>query len=91
MAKKVVAEESGDKEGVIMNEALIRSVDSYVISINTPKIFSNESEDNVLRGMDLSFENLCASMEEAGINNPKGLSVFEFNSKLDYFESKKPK
>ena len=59
-----------------------------MLSINSPKVFANESDDNILRAMDLAFQKLVTSMEEVGINKPNKLTVFEFNSKLDYFETK---
>ena len=41
--------------------------------------------------MDLSFAKLCTSLEEAGIANPRLLSVFDFNVKINYFEEKNKK
>lgn len=41
--------------------------------------------------MDLEFETLCAALESNGVLNPKKLSVFEFNAKIDYFEKKTSK
>ena len=88
MAAMVIALSEGGEEEAKKQDSVIRSIEGYVLSINSPKSFSNESEDNILRTTDLAFENLVTSMEEAGINAPKGLTVFEFNSKLDYFEKK---
>lgn len=59
--------------------------------MNEPKDFKANSPDNILNEMDISFENVCTALEEAGVNNPKKLTVFEFQSKIIYFESKKPK
>lgn len=49
------------------------------------------SEANLFLQMDLSFSRLCTSMEEAGVQNPNKLTVFDFNVRLDYFEEKNKK
>ena len=42
--------------------------------------------------IDRSFENLCAALEELGVNMPHKLTVFKFYSKFRYFKEKyKPK
>jgi len=64
-------------------------IDSHILSINPPGNFSADS--SMLYDMDLSFGKLCAGMEESGISNPKKLSVFDFNAKLDYLEEKNKK
>lgn len=38
--------------------------------------------------MDRTFEHLCIQMQEAGIQNPKKLSKFEFEQVIDYFKEK---
>ncbi len=38
--------------------------------------------------MDLSFARICTVMEESGIKDPKKLTVFEFNAKLDFLQQK---
>lgn len=91
MASLIIADFEKDEDQKEVQSKLIRSIDDYVMSLNAPKIFDSNSEDNALVAMDLSFEKLCTSMEEAGISTPKKLTVFEFNGKLDYFESKKTK
>lgn len=56
--------------------------------IEPPKIFNPSNPNNEITKMDLEFENICASLENEGIQNPKYLTVFEFNAKLQYFEKK---
>lgn len=41
--------------------------------------------------MDLEHESVCAHLENNGVQNPKKLTVFEFQAKLDFFEKKQPK
>ena len=69
-------------------EKVIRSIEDYILSRNPPRNFIDNSSDNSLIQMDLSFGKLCASLEEAGIKEPKNLTVFDFNTKLDYFQEK---
>ena len=38
--------------------------------------------------IDDSFHKLCASMEANGVQNPKNLTYYEFNSKISYFEER---
>ena len=61
---------------------IIQDIQSWMLSLNLPKNFMQESEINTFRIMDSSFEQLCFSMEHSGIIEPKKLSVFEFNSKI---------
>lgn len=71
-------------------QRVIDSVDEYLFQLSAPQEFNFSSENNILRELDLSFENLCACLEEAGIKEPKNLTVFELNQRVDYFEKKKP-
>lgn len=41
--------------------------------------------------MEMSFENLCTALEELGVKDPQNLTVFQFYSKVAYFEKKKQK
>lgn len=38
--------------------------------------------------MDMAFEEVCAVLEEAGVNNPKQMTVFEFNQRKIFYEKK---
>lgn len=70
---------------------MIRDVDEYQIGFITPKDFDQSSPDYFIKKMELSFEHLCTSMEELGIDKPQELSVFSFYSKIQYFKkNKKP-
>jgi hypothetical protein len=47
------------------------------------------SANNYVKKIEVSFENLCTSLEEAGVPNPRALTMFQFYSKIDYFEARK--
>jgi hypothetical protein len=55
----------------------------------TPKNFDSTDADNYIKRLELSFETLCASMEDLGVKAPHELSVFQFYNRLVYFEKKK--
>ncbi len=64
------------------------AADRYFLSMNNPKDYQSESPENILNAIDLSFEDACASLEEAGVLSPKGLTVFEFNQRVEYYRKK---
>ena len=70
-------------------DRIISNIDSYLLSLNEPKDFRESSEDNAVRNYELSHGRLVASMEESGVINPNQLTVFEFETRLDYLQSKK--
>lgn len=59
--------------------------------MNTPKDFDEESEDNVIRQSEMIYEETITILEEAGVKNPKGLTIFEFECKRDIFEKRAKK
>ena len=87
----MIADFEGDKEEYLKYDKILKSVDSYLISLNPPSDFSEKSQYNSIRQMELSFERLMASLESSGVSNPKKLTVFELNSKIDFIESKNKK
>jgi len=42
--------------------------------------------ENLITKLDIQFEKECTFLQKEGIPNPKGLTVFEFNAKRDFFE-----
>jgi hypothetical protein len=56
-----------------------------------PQHFYTEDPDNDVTKLELSFENICASLEEAGIAQPHKLSTFKFYSRIQYFKKKNEK
>lgn len=69
----------------------IESIDQYKLTFLTPENFDGESAENVFKKMDMSFEYFCASLEEAGVQNPKQMTTFEFYSRVNYYRSKNKK
>ena len=59
--------------------------------MNSPKEFSSSDPDNVLLEMDIAFEEACISLKEAHIQNPKDLSVFEWESVVSVFKKRRAK
>jgi hypothetical protein len=89
--KKIKLQHEGNNEEAEKLQKTIDNIQNYINSINPPRDFSNTS-NNVIKNIDKSFEKVCTSLEELGINNPKGLTLFEFKSKIEYFKNKnKPK
>ena len=70
----------------------IDQVEKYLLQSSAPYNFNTGDPDNmpITKEMDLSFEKAIAAMEEAGFKNPKDLTVFEWNVRIDYMkESRK--
>lgn len=76
------------------DEQLIKAIenaDEYLLSLIEPKDYDRNNHESAIVKMDISFEKLCTSLEELGVRNPKELTLFEFESKIAYFEEKKDK
>lgn len=67
----------------------IKVYTDYQISIIAPKNLNPSDTKNYIKQIEMSFEDLCTSMEELGVKDPKRLSIFEFYGKIRYFEAKK--
>ncbi len=65
---------------------LIQAEYDYISAMMQPKIYDYDIRDNIIDQVDKSFIKLCTSLEANGIPNPKQLSYYEFNLKIDYFE-----
>lgn len=88
---KVLADHEGREEDSINYEKTVRSIDDYLISRNPPGNFLDSSSENEIIRMDIAFQKVCTSMEEVGVKDPAKLTVFEFESKVDYYEDKAKK
>lgn len=71
-------------------QRVIDSVDNYLFELYAPREFNIKSENNVLVDLDDSFEQMLSALEDAGVLNPKKLSVYEINKRIIYFEKKNP-
>jgi hypothetical protein len=70
-------------------QELIDQVERWQLALIAPKNFDSMDTDNYIKRIELSFESLCTSMEELGVASPGDLTVFQFYTKLTYFEKKK--
>lgn len=69
-------------------DELYNRIIEYFLQKSKPHIFDPHDENCVVFMYDREIEELCISMEENGINNPKDLTVFEFYSRIRYYEKK---
>lgn len=56
-----------------------------------PRNMDGADPDNILIKQKREFEAICAGMKTQGIADPKKLTIFEFFSTIEYFESRKKK
>jgi hypothetical protein len=57
----------------------------------SPKNFDNTSPDYHIKKIEKGFEEVCASLEDNGVSNPKRLTVFEFYSRIEFYKKKHEK
>lgn len=62
----------------------------YFLESNKPKNFNPYQENDIIR-MEQEFESMCTALEENGITNAKDMTVYEFYSRVKYFEKKSKK
>lgn len=70
---------------------IIKQIDDWQLSLIAPKNFDSQDVDNYIKTIELSFEALIASMEDLGVERPEDLTIFQFYTRLTYFEKKKAK
>jgi hypothetical protein len=68
---------------------LLQEAEEYQLALISPKNFDGSDPENYIKNLELSFELLCTSLEELGVNRPQELSTLSFYSKIDYFKKKK--
>jgi hypothetical protein len=56
--------------------------------LNPPKDFTPNNPENVIVQLDKSFENICSALTDAGVQDPKKLSLLEFYSRIEHLEQK---
>ena len=66
-------------------------INEYFLSINSPKCFNPFSGDAEQVKGDKQFESVCAMMEESGIGNVDRMNVFEFYSRIEFFDKRNEK
>lgn len=72
-------------------QRLINDILEYQLAMMSPRNFDTQDENNIIKAMEISFENVCTTLEELGISDPYNLTVFSFYSKIAYFEKKNKK
>ena len=65
----------------------MQDICEFFMEQGKPHQFNPRATDNILVKNEKSFENILASMQEAGIKTEQ-LTVFEFYSRIEYFEDK---
>ena len=68
--------------------ATVAEVDEWLLGQLTPQIFDDDSPANVLTEHRRRFGQLCAALSSLGYPRPQELTVFDFNSAVDYLNSK---
>jgi hypothetical protein len=63
----------------------------FFLDANKPKSFNPFNSENDLVQSDNVFESMCAALEESGVVNPSALTIFEFYSRVKYFDKKSKK
>lgn len=86
MQARVKFELTGD---VALLSEIVKYAD-YFLEANKPKDF-NPFTENCLIQMESEFESMVAALGENGIVNASELTVFEFYSRIKYFEKKSKK
>lgn len=76
-----------DKKKAAKLEKFISGVNDYFFDMSGPKDFTN-SENNIIAKMLVADEQLFASLEDAGVNDPGSMTVFEILSRIQYYEKK---
>jgi hypothetical protein len=69
-------------------KAQMVKIQGYFLDGQKPQVFNPYDKDNVITGGEVSFEEVCATLEENGVREPKRLSEFEFYAKLQYYQKK---
>ena len=70
---------------------LIKQQHEDICEIMEPQVCDHDIHGNEMDRIDRSFHKLCTWLEAAGVSNPKKLSYYEFQVKIDYFEELKLK
>lgn len=69
----------------------IQKLSKWFLEHNKPKSFNPYDKNNSLITQEQEFENMVVALEENGIKDIYSLTVFEFYSKVKYFERKSSK
>ena len=87
LKKRIEFELTGD---VAILPALYNFRD-YFLEQSRPKSFNPFNNENELIRLDQQFESISAALEENNVSNVANMSMFEFYSRVKYFEKKSKK
>jgi hypothetical protein len=68
--------------------ARVADIDDWLLEQAKPEIFDDGAPANVLTQHRRRFGQLCAALSEKGYPRPQEMSVFDFNSAVDYLNEK---
>ena len=60
----------------------------YFLESSKPKSFNPFDKNNDLIRLEQEFESMCAALEENGVKDAREMMVYEFYSRVAYFEKK---
>lgn len=63
----------------------------WFLDHNKPKNFNPYNKENELIRHEQEFQSMCAALEENGVKDAKELTVFEFYSRISYYDKKSSK
>ncbi len=61
---------------------------NWFLDHNKPKSFSPMNKENDLIKQEQEFESMCAALEENGVKDAKDMTVYQFYSRIKYYEKK---
>lgn len=68
--------------------AELLAIREFFLAAAAPMNFDPYQPDNIIQSSEVVFSQVCTTMQEQGISDPKTLSEWEFYSKLQYFDKK---
>lgn len=71
-------------------DEILRYAD-FFLEVNKPKNFNPFDTNNDLIIQEQEFEAMCAALEENGVKDAKGMTVFSFYSRILYYDKKAKK
>lgn len=64
------------------------AIDDLLLDLNEPEVFETGDPDNTLVLRRRGFAQLCGLLAEHGVAEPEQLSVFQFQSRVDFVTAK---
>lgn len=70
------------------HEQEIREISEWMLMHATPGNYDSRDPGNEESSQERSFENLCVLMQDNGVGNPKGETVYAFYTRIQYLNKK---